>query len=229
MAEFRIFGSRDEASAALADHDSGILAAAVVQRGNASFIASGGTSPLATFRILRQHKLPWHKITVVPSDERLVPPDHEDCNERMLRRELMRDEAATARLILLAPEGRPDEAWLAKLNSQLGDVGRPLDVVMPGMGADGHTASLFPYAPDIAGALSGDDCCVVLHPAQLPLPRLSLTPVFLLNTREIVLLFFGIQKRAVYDRAMAGDDVRALPVRFVLHQQAAPVTAFWAP
>ena len=70
-------------------------------------IVSGGASPLATFRALRRQGLPWHKVTIVPSDERLVPPDHEDSNEGMIRRELVQDEAAAAQLLSLAGEGLP--------------------------------------------------------------------------------------------------------------------------
>ena len=229
MIEFKIFDSKEAASVALAEHIAGRLESAVAQRGEATMIASGGASPLATFRALRRQRLPWHKVTVVPSDERLVPPDHGDSNEGMLRRELMQEEAAAATLISLAGAKNPDDLQLASLNAQLAMLTTPLDIVLLGMGDDGHTASLFPDSPDLADALNSPDYCVLQRPSHLEAARLSLTPALLLDAREIVLLFFGAGKRTVYQRAVAGGDVEEMPVRFVLQQQSAPLKVFWAP
>ena len=229
MTEFKVFDSIETASVALAGHIAERLEIAVAQRGNASIVVSGGTSPLATFRALRRYKLPWHKVTVVPSDERLVPPDHEDSNSGMLRREFMQEEAASAKLLSLADAAVPDDTHLASLNARLGKLARPLDIVLLGLGDDGHTASLFSESSDIADALNGTDFCVVQEPAHLEIARLSLTPALLLDAREIILLFFGAEKRAVYDCAVAGGDVEEMPIRFVLQQQVTPVSTFWAP
>ena len=229
MIEFKIFDSKEAASVALAEHIAGWLESAVAQRGEATMIASGGASPLATFRALRRQRLPWHKVTVVPSDERLVPPDHGDSNEGMLRRELMQEEAAAATLISLAGAKNPEDMQLASLNARLAMLTTPLDIVLLGMGDDGHTASLFPDSPDLADALNSPDYCVLQRPSHLEAARLSLTPALLLDAREIVLLFFGAGKRTVYQRAVAGGDVEELPVRFVLQQQIAPLKVFWAP
>lgn len=223
------FDSREAASAALADHIADTLETAIARAGHASLVVSGGASPLATFHALRRKLLPWHKVTIVPSDERLVPIDHEDSNEGMIRRELVQDEAAAAQLLSLAGEGLPGNERLAALNAQLRNLHRPLDIVVLGMGEDGHTASLFPNSPDIGNALSSGDQCVVQHPPHLDIPRLSLTPTCLLGAREIILLFFGDRKRAVYDRARDDGAIEELPIRFVLKQQLVPITTFWAP
>lgn len=228
MVEFRIFDSRAAASAALAEHISESLATAVAERGSASFVVSGGTSPLATFRALRQHILPWQKVTIVPSDERLVPVDQEESNEGMIRRELMQQEAAAAQLLSLAGDVDPGDVRLLNLNSHLDSLDRPLDVVMLGMGDDGHTASLFPNSPNISKALSTSDYCVVQRPPHSKVARLSLTPALLLDARKIVLLFFGLDKRAVYRLAIGDGRVEMLPVRFLLHQQKTPVSVYWA-
>ncbi len=192
-------------------------------------IVSGGASPLATFRALRRQRLPWQKVTIVPSDERLVPPDHEDSNEGMLRRELLQEEAAAAKLLSLAGTINPEDIQLATLNARLAKLTRPLDIVLLGMGDDGHSASLFPDSPDIADALHSPDCCVLQQPAHLEAARLSLTPALLLDAREIVLLFFGAGKRSAYQRAVAGGDVEKMPVRFLLQQKVTPVSVYWAP
>ncbi len=224
----RTFDSREAASTALANHIAGSIRIAIEGSGNALLVVSGGTSPLATFQALRQKPLPWRKVTLIPSDERLVPVDHKDSNEGMIRRELMQEGAVEATFFSLAGEGLPDDERLSQLNSQLGSLRKPLDIVVLGLGDDGHTASLFPNSPDIDIALRSSDNCIIQHPPHLDKARLSLTPSFLLDAKEIILLFFGDQKRTVYDRAKLDGAVGELPLRFALNQQSVPVTTYWA-
>jgi len=229
MAEFRTFKSREALSAAVADHICDTLCDAIEKQGNATIVVSGGTSPLAMFRDLRRKVMPWQNVTIVPGDERLVPADHENSNEGMIRRELMQEEAASAQLLSLAGAGATNDERIINLNSQLDDLRKPLDLVVLGMGNDGHTASLFPDSPNIAEALNCKESCIVQYPKQFEVGRMSLTPALLLNAREIILLFFDTGKRVVYDRAISGQDTTELPVRFVLHQKIVPVITFWAP
>jgi len=229
MLKFRAFEARDTLSFMLAEHISGALKNAIAKRGNATLVVSGGTSPVMLFHALRRQVLPWRNVTVVPSDERLVPVDHKHSNEGMIRRELMCEKAAMAQFLSLVTVQAPDDEHLMNLNSRLDDLPRPLDMVVLGMGLDGHTASLFPDSPNIAEALTCTDHCVAQYPAHIETGRISLSPALLLNAREIILLFFGSDKRAVYELAMADRDVAAMPVRFLLNQSITPVHIFWAP
>jgi len=224
----RIFASREAASGALADHIANTLKSAITETGHASLVVSGGTSPLETFHALRRKSLPWTNVTIVPSDERLVAVDHEDSNEGMIRRELLQEEAATASLMSLAGDDVADNERFENLNTQLSMLHKPLDMVMLGIGDDGHTASLFPNSPDVREALNCDDYCVVQNPPHLDVARMSLTPACLLDASEIVLLFFGYHKRSVYERACRGGAVEEFPIRFVLNQKRVPVTVYWA-
>ena len=76
-----VFEHRERVARALAARLASILKIAIEQRGSASLIVSGGSSPVALFHALRQMPLDWSRVVVIPSDERVVPPDHPDSNE----------------------------------------------------------------------------------------------------------------------------------------------------
>jgi len=219
------FDTREEASASLAAEICETLTDALAAHGRATLVVSGGTSPVAFFHHLRRLPLSWERITVVPSDERVVPLDHADRNEAMIRRELLQGAAAGASLRGLLPASG-STANLPQLAETL-----PLsfDAVVLGMGTDGHTASLFPGAPQLEAALRSPEPLALLDVPSLGAERVSLTPSALLATRRIDLLIFGPEKRAIYESAVAGDDIGELPVRCVLHQNQVPVRVFWAP
>jgi 6-phosphogluconolactonase len=219
------FDTRDEASASLASEVCETLTDAMAAHGRATLVVSGGSSPVAFFRHLRRLPLSWERITILPSDERVVPLDHPDRNEAMIRRELLQGPAAGASLRGLLPASG-STANLPQLAETL-----PLsfDAVVLGMGTDGHTASLFPGAPQLEAALRSAEPLALLDVPSLGAQRVSLTPSALLATRRIDLLIFGPEKRAIYESAVAGDDIGELPVRCVLRQNQVPVRVFWAP
>jgi 6-phosphogluconolactonase len=222
---FLAFASRKEASEALAEDVFETLTEALAASGRAALVVSGGTSPVEFFHALRVLPLPWERITVVPSDERVVPHSHPDRNEAMIRRELLQGPAAAATLRgLLPPSGAPDS--LAEVAEALPAV---LDAVVLGMGPDGHTASLFPDSPQLETALRSAEPLALLNVPRLGTQRVSLTPAAVLASRRIDLLFFGQEKRAVYEAAAAGGSAAELPVRCVLQQNAAPLRVYWAP
>ena len=135
-------------------------------------------------------------------------------NDAMIRRELLAGPAGAARLVSLIPPGELPPRF---------------DAVVLGMGPDGHTASLFPGSPQLEEALASRQPLIRLEVPQLGARRMSLTPAALLNTNEVFLLFFGEEKRQVYDSAMGGNEVSALPIRVILNQRQVPVSVFWAP
>lgn len=220
MADLHRYANRMAASHALAGRVAEDLRGALVQGDAASLVVSGGTSPVEFFRALCEADLDWRRVTVVPSDERRVPPDHPDSNERMIYAELLRGRAARAGFVsLLQPPAQIAERLAGLL---------PFAAVVLGMGQDGHTASLFPTALGIVDALASEALCLAQDVPGLPAQRISLTPRALLNADRLYLLLFGDDKKAVFEAALADGPAAALPVRAVLHQNRVPVEAFWA-
>jgi len=211
--EFRVFENREIAALTLAAELGEILESAIEARRAAALVVSGGTSPAPMFRQLRERCLDWSKVTIVPSDERDVPLDHLDRNERMIREELLQGPAAGATLCSLIPPG---------------SLPAHFDATVLGMGDDGHTASLFPQSPDLPAALESTAPLARLRAPHLENDRVSLTPRALLASTRIFLLMFGENKRRVYEQALRDGPVSGYPVRVILRQDSVPVTVFWA-
>ena len=223
------FRTRNEASAGLASDLRSILMKGLTRQIYASFVVSGGQSPAAMLRSLSVSTLNWSNITVVCSDERWVPVDHPDNNEKMIRNTLLQGAASDANFISLYRSGMSPEDACEVVNKELSQLALPFDVVVLGMGNDGHTASLFPDLPNINTLLESDNFCEVTRPRAADHRRITMTPKTLLRTRQISLLLFGAYKREVLQHAMGAGSASECPVRIVLHQSDIPVTIYWAP
>jgi 6-phosphogluconolactonase len=207
------------------------LQAAIEMRGAVSFAVSGGRTPAALFTQLANEVLPWNKVWVTLVDERWVEVSDEASNERMVRNNLLQSQAAAAQFIgLKNAAATPDEGSESCWRS-LSKVPRPFDIVLLGMGDDGHTASLFPNGPELSQALSADTAaaCVATEAPVAPQARISLNVSALLDSRRIVVLIQGETKWAVYQRARAIGPAEEMPIRAVLQQQVVPVEVFWSP
>lgn len=224
----QFFEDRSAAAKALADDIAAHLADAIQQRGTATLVVSGGSSPLETFSLLSEADLDWSRVSILPSDERWVDESDPASNAGMLRRELLINKAVDARFLSLF-DGAVEVSVAAKhISDRVDRLQRPLDYVLLGMGGDGHTASLFPDDPGIDSALSSSQTCVLAVPPSQPLKRISLTPTVLLDSTKIGLLFFGQDKADVFARASTPGDLAELPVRAVLRQERVPVTTYFA-
>ena len=233
---FHEYADRQAASRAAADLLTERLSTDLERRGSGSLVVSGGTSPEACFAMLSETALDWARVTVVPSDERWVPADDPNSNERLIRRRLLRKAAAAARLLpLYRPNLNPEldpnldpAAAPAAIERDLQAIGSPFSAVLLGMGADGHFASLFPDYAGLPRALDPGSAerCVLVRTAGSPFLRVSLTLSALLRTGQLALLFFGEEKRAVFEQALAGGS--PYPVQSLLTQTAVPVAALWA-
>jgi 6-phosphogluconolactonase len=207
------------------------LEEAIAARGAASLVVSGGRTPAKLFTQLRTEKLDWSKVWVTLADERWVDTTDEASNERFVRETLLMGPAAAARFVGLknpAPTPEAGADWAARALTR---VPHPFDVVVLGMGEDGHMASLFPGSMALARGLdpSAPPVCIAVNALTPPHARISLNLSALLDSRRIVLHFEGEAKWQVYQRARMPGAAAELPVRAILQQKEAPVDVYWAP
>jgi 6-phosphogluconolactonase len=205
---------------AAAEEAEAVLSAALAERGRASLVATGGSTPGPLYDRLAQAALDWRRIVVTLSDERWVDPSSPDSNERLVRARLLQGPASDATFVPWKGDGSPEED-AARAAAALAQAPRPFDLVILGMGEDGHIASLFPGSLALARGLdlADQELCIPIPagdgvaPAQ---PRLSLTLAALKSAGRVILLFSGRRKFDVLERALQRPDPYLYPVCGIL-------------
>ena len=206
-----------------------LLVADIAETGSASLVVSGGRTPMGFFHLLSQQMLDWSKVSITLADERWVDADHADSNEKLVRANLLINEAHQAKFIGLKNSAADAIVGEPEAEQALAAVGK-FTVLILGMGDDGHTASLFPGADALALGLDMDSgrTCIGVTPTAAPHQRISMTLPRLLDSQQIIIHISGAGKQQVLEQAQAGDDVKALPIRAILMQQQAPLAIYWA-
>lgn len=202
-----MFDSRHAASRHVAD----ILAAGLGKKletgKSASFVASGGKTPVDCLKILSDVPLDWSRVSVTLTDEREVPADHRESNERLIRENLLIGNASTAHFVSLV-EG--------KVNQLI-----PFTCTLLGMGEDGHFASIFPDSEQLQQALSSTSEIIRVETPSSPFARVSMTLNTINQSEALVLLIFGESKYRIL------NNPEGLPVERLLQNKALKV--IWAP
>jgi 6-phosphogluconolactonase len=207
---------------------------------------SGGTTPVRFFGELSKAELDWGKVIVTLVDERFVPPGSDRSNEKLVREKLLVGQAAEARFVGMYSGAESVEAAAQRASEAVSGL-MPVDVLVLGMGADGHTASLFPDAVGIAEMLEtpspspaapeppltpegveerpSADVVLPVHAPSAGEARLTMSLAAICKARAVFLHIEGAQKRGVLERAAA----ERLPVAAVLAATETPVVTYWAP
>ena len=203
------------------------LTDAIQQQGTATLVVSGGRSPVAFFHSLIKQPVDWSRVVVSLADERWVPVEHADSNAGLLKKHLLQGPAAKARFVGLYNVAANLEEAAQQADRQLAEL-PPIDVLILGMGDDGHTASLFPNSPNLAEALKPDGtrrCWPMLAPT-VPHQRLTMSRALLATANFTVLSISGSSKLTTLSAALASNDVAAMPIRAFLQPT---LEIYWCP
>ena len=230
MIERHDFADSEHLAVALAEAVAADLSNAIRERGHASLAVSGGSTPKRFFAALAVQPLPWDRISGTLVDERWVPVTDPRSNAALVEEHLLQGPAAKARFLSLYTGHQTPDEGLQSAEARLGDMPLPLDVVVLGMGNDGHTASFFPGGDNLKSALSDESGLVAAMRAPgAGEPRMTLTRRVLLQAGALYLHIEGAEKSAVLEQAMAPGAVEDMPVRAMLHQDRRDIAIYFAP
>ncbi len=204
------------------------------QQERASMALSGGSTPELLFKALTRQELDWPRVDVLQVDERWVEPSHPDSNSLALHQTLLQGAARSAQFFPLYESAPTPAAALDIVRKRLQQAQWPLDLVILGMGNDGHTASLFPDAPELESAMtlavdgsSTYDRVAAITPPHQPHSRMSLTRSAIASGCYRILHIQGAEKLNTLNRALAQpDDWQQMPVRAFLHSG---LHIYWSP
>jgi 6-phosphogluconolactonase len=230
-AEWWDYDSLDELADAVAGDVGFIVESAVDARGASLIAVPGGKTGPAIFPKLAAQKLPWKRVTIVPTDDRLVPMDDERSNVRAIGKAFI---PAGARVIPIATEIADYKLAGNSADARLQDLSWPPDLVWLGMGADGHTASIF-AGPDLQTALDAPKARRAVGvmpdplPEEAPVPRVTLTRASIVSARTILITVTGQQKRELLEGAIADGQSSKLPIGRVLAEVEQPIDIHWCP
>ncbi len=225
---WKTWNNAAEQARGLAQAVADALREALIERGRALLVVSGGRSPVAFLEALSGAVLDWSKVAVSLADERWVPESHPDSNAGLLRRHLFKGAAAKAQFIGIYQAAASLEEAADKADRYLNELMLPIDVLVLGMGDDGHTASLFPGSTNLVEALdpAGTRRCLPMWAPTVPHQRLTLTRAVLQGARVQILAIQGESKLATLSQALSDNDDQRMPVNAFLRS---PLSIHWCP
>jgi len=219
----------DDVALELAQAVSDFLRIRLAEAERVSLVVSGGSTPLPFFTALSRKELDWSRVDVLLADERWVDETDSASNTRLVKESLLQHKATAAHFLSLKQAGATPTEGLDAAKAELAGLLLPLDVVILGMGNDGHTASLFPDAEELSHAMDPEcrDIVAAMTPASQPQKRITLTRPALCSARFIALHIRGTDKLDTLKKALgAPDDVMAMPIRAFLKPD---LQVFWSP
>lgn len=203
------------------------LRACLGEKNKACLAVSGGKTPVEFFQQLSQQELDWAKVSIILVDERWLSVDNKDSNEKLVRDNLIQNEAKQAYFLGLKNSAELPSEGIMDCETQLRTQVDHIDVVVLGMGDDGHTASWFSGSTQLAALIDSDTSawCLPVEDEFLPQPRMSLTWRFIKRAEHIYLHFTGTEKNKVFEQACEkiSED---LPVSHVLHQDGINISVY---
>ncbi len=224
----REFADGEGLALGLAEWTAERLRGAIAARGVALLVVSGGKSPARFFDLLSNLDLEWSRVAITLADERRVADDSPRSNARLVRERLLQNRAQAANFTPLADVRLPEDQELAAASARIANLPTPADVVILGMGDDGHTASWFPGAEGLTEAMNpaARQLVAPIVAPDAPEPRLTLTGRVILRATAIALEIQGEAKLATFAVALEPGPEEAMPIRAVLRGAADRLTVF---
>ncbi|AGH49608.1 6-phosphogluconolactonase [Sphingomonas sp. MM-1] len=230
-AEWWDYDDADEMADAVAGDVGFIIESALDARGQALIALPGGKTPAPVFAKLANAKIKWKNVTIIPTDDRLVAVNDPLSNVAMIARTFL---PLGARVMPIVSEAATDHHAAGKAaDARLQDLHWPPDLVWLGMGADGHTASIF-AGPDQDEALNGPKARRAVGvlpdplPPEAPVARVTLTRAAILSARTILITLSGDAKRKVLEKAIADGPLSTVPIGRVLADAEQPIDIHWS-
>jgi 6-phosphogluconolactonase len=230
-AEWWDYNSIDELADAVAGDVGFIIESALEARDSALIAVPGGTTPVPVFDRLAKAKMHWRKVTIIPTDDRLVPVEDDLSNVKMLARSFL---PSGARVVPIATVNADHRMAGNAADARLQDLSWPPDLVWLGMGKDGHTASIF-AGPDLQDALDAPKARRAVGvkpdpmPEEAPVARVTLTRAAILSARTILITITGQEKRDLLEQAIEDGHSSKLPIGRVLAEAEQPIDIHWCP
>jgi len=205
-----------------------ILVETIKKRGRVSMAVSGGSTPIPLFKVLSHLGLDWSKVDLTLVDDRWVSSDHKDSNELLVKSHLIKNKAVNVNFIPLKNDASTAKEGRASSEEVLKSFSLPFDIVILGMGTDGHTASLFPCSEEINSAmdLNNNDFLVATTPTSAPYERLGMTAKAIMDAKSVFLHLNGSSKLHTLEKAMDLKDAYKMPIYGFLENG---LDIYWSP
>jgi len=205
-----------------------ILTEAIRKKGRASMAVSGGSTPIRLFKEFSLLSIDWTKIDLTLADDRWVDAKNADSNELLVRTHLIKNKAAQVNFISLKNDAKTAKEGQIYSEKMLRKITLPFDVIVLGMGSDGHTASLFPCSDELPEAmnLSNSNYLISTSPKTVPYERISLTARVILDSKNIFLHLNGSSKLHTLESAMEYKDPNKMPIYTFLKNG---LSIYWSP
>lgn len=223
---FLDFANAEQQSEYLALQVARILQQSIDLNGTASLAVSGGSTPQQMFEHLSKADIDWANVTITLVDDRWVDSQHCASNQQLVEEHLLQNLAANARFIALYQPGLTAEQASPMINQQLSQVATPFDIVLLGMGNDGHTASLFPCCEQISTGFTTTDLYLATQPSSAPHTRMSLSVSAISQAKHRFLQLKGNDKKATLEKALQEENEQRMPIKRFLTKD---ITVLWCP
>lgn len=229
MNNLNTFSNRQQLDTSFSAQVAEQLQQAIAKRGQASIAFSGGSTPKGFFSALSKTDIDWSKVTITLVDDRWVDVNDANSNDKLLRENLLQNNAKRATFFSLKQADELNQSYLTSLTDEA-SVFTPLDIVILGMGEDGHTASIFPCSEQLQVALDLKEAPALIKtvPTTAPYDRVTFNFSALIEATHIYLHCVGDSKMTVLKQALASNNPREMPIRAFLHHPSQTCEIFWA-